>query len=135
MGSEARRDDEMATPEDEIKPRLVVDRLPAAVWIVAVAGAAERFAYYSLAAPLRKTSNHKDHAHRVCASDGSDGEIENYIQNSRGGAIPGALGLGQQTATNLNNMFLLIQFVTPIPFAVLSDARLGRLKTLFISLG
>ncbi|KAH6686236.1 oligopeptide transporter [Plectosphaerella plurivora] len=101
-----------STPEDEVKPVPVVDKLPAAVWIVAIAGAAERFAYYSLAAPL-----------------------QNYIQNQRGGAIPGALGLGQQTATNLNNMFLLIQFVTPIPFAILSDARLGRLKTLFISLG
>jgi POT family proton-dependent oligopeptide transporter len=65
----------------------------------------------------------------------ADEEVENYIQNQRGGAIPGALGLGQQTATNLNNMFLLIQFVTPIPFAILSDAKMGRLKTLFISLG
>lgn len=41
-------------PEDEVKPVPVVDKLPAAVWIVAIAGAAERFAYYSLAAPLRR---------------------------------------------------------------------------------
>ncbi|KAF6814869.1 oligopeptide transporter [Colletotrichum plurivorum] len=90
-----------------------VDKIPIPVWIVAVAGAAERFAYYSLSAPL-----------------------QNYIQNERGGsAVPGALGLGQQTATNLSNMFLLLQFVSPIPFAILSDMKFGRQKTLMISLG
>ena len=31
-----------------------VDKLPSGVWIVAVAGAAERFAYYALSAPLRE---------------------------------------------------------------------------------
>ncbi|KAF6827315.1 peptide transporter ptr2-like protein 2 [Colletotrichum musicola] len=90
-----------------------VDKIPIPVWIVAVAGAAERFAYYSLSAPL-----------------------QNYIQNERGSsAVPGALGLGQQTATNLSNMFLLLQFVSPIPFAILSDMKFGRQKTLMISLG
>ncbi|KAF6798245.1 peptide transporter ptr2-like protein 2 [Colletotrichum sojae] len=90
-----------------------VDKIPIPVWIVAVAGAAERFAYYSLSAPL-----------------------QNYIQNERGSsAAPGALGLGQQMATNLSNMFLLLQFVSPIPFAILSDMKFGRQKTLMISLG
>ncbi|KAI9150233.1 putative peptide transporter ptr2 [Paramyrothecium foliicola] len=89
-----------------------IDKLPSGVWIVAVAGAAERFAYYCLSAPL-----------------------QNYIQNPRSGfANPGALNLGQQTATNISNGFLLVQFVAPMPFALLADMRLGRLNTLMISL-
>ena len=60
---------------------------------------------------------------------------ENYIQNPRSGfANPGALDLGQQTATNLTNPFLLVQFLAPMPFAFLADIRLGRFKTLMISL-
>lgn len=31
-----------------------VDKIPIPVWIVAIAGAAERFAYYSLSAPMRE---------------------------------------------------------------------------------
>jgi dipeptide/tripeptide permease len=89
-----------------------IDKLPSGVWIVAVAGAAERFAYYALSAPL-----------------------QNYIQNPRSGfANPGALNLGQQTATNITNGFLLVQFVAPMPFALLADMRLGRLNTLMVSL-
>ena len=53
----------------------------------------------------------------------------------RGGGNPGALGLGQQAATTITNCFLLVQFVAPTPFAVLSDMRLGRFKTMMISLG
>ncbi|KZL72602.1 oligopeptide transporter [Colletotrichum tofieldiae] len=98
---------------ENLDKQLAVDKLPMPVWIVAIAGAAERFAYYSLSAPL-----------------------QNYIQNERGGsAAPGALGLGQQTATNLSNMFLLLQFVAPIPFAIVSDMVYGRQKTLMFSLG
>lgn len=60
---------------------------------------------------------------------------ENYIQNDRqGDANPGALGLGQQTATNLSNGFFLLQCLAPLFFATLADMRLGRLKTLTISL-
>jgi hypothetical protein len=33
-----------------------VDRLPMTIWVVAVAGAAERFAYYSLSAPMRTST-------------------------------------------------------------------------------
>lgn len=60
---------------------------------------------------------------------------ENYMQNRRGNKpVPGALDLGQQTATNLSNTFLLVSFVAPIPFAVVSDMWYGRYKTLIISL-
>lgn len=60
---------------------------------------------------------------------------ENYMQNPRTGhAIPGALDLGQSTATNVNNAFLLFSYVTPMGFALLSDLSYGRLKTLKIAL-
>ncbi|KFA46096.1 hypothetical protein S40293_07765 [Stachybotrys chartarum IBT 40293] len=98
-----------------------VDRLPMTIWVVAVAGAAERFAYYSLSAPMPDAEG--------------PGETENYVQNQRSGfANPGALGLGQQTATNLTNVFMLLQFIAPLPWALLADMRLGRLKTLMISM-
>lgn len=61
---------------------------------------------------------------------------ENYMQYPRGNKpVPGGLGLGQQTATNLSNAFLLVSFVAPVPFAVVSDMWYGRYKTLMISLG
>jgi hypothetical protein len=55
------------------------------------------------------------------------------MQNFPGLAIPGELGLGQSTATNIYNAFYLFSFLTPLPFAVLSDTRLGRYKTLCLS--
>ena len=49
-------------------------------------------------------------------------------------AHPGALGVGQSLATNLNNAFYLFSYITPLPFALLSDIWLGRYVTLCISL-
>lgn len=64
----------------------------------------------------------------------TDYSIENYMQNSHDSvAVPGALGLGQATATNINSAFLFLTFLVPILFAILSDAWLGRYKTLCIS--
>ena len=58
------------------------------------------------------------------------------MQNPRHGSTnPGALGLGQQTATNISNAYLLVQFVAPLGFAVFSDLRFGRMKTLLFSMG
>ncbi len=63
------------------------------------------------------------------------GPLENYIQNPPGDfAIPGALDLGQSTATNISNSFLLVSFLTPLLFALISDLWLGRFKTLMIGL-
>jgi POT family proton-dependent oligopeptide transporter len=49
-------------------------------------------------------------------------------------ALPGALDLGQSTATNISNAFFLVSFVTPMLFAILSDSWLGRYKTLMLGL-
>ena len=56
------------------------------------------------------------------------------MQNSRDdAAVPGALGFGQSTATNIYNGFLFFSYLTPVPFAVVSDTWLGRYTTLIIS--
>ncbi|KAF2867717.1 major facilitator superfamily domain-containing protein [Massariosphaeria phaeospora] len=102
----------------------VVDHIPFAAWAVIFAGAFERFTYFGLIAPW-----------------------QNYMQNPRpaspasqtqnphdDAALPGALGLGQATATNISNAFFLCSFLTPMLFAVVSDTRLGRYKTLMLGL-
>lgn len=56
------------------------------------------------------------------------------MQNDRDSTeVPGVLGLGQATATNISNAFSFFSFIAPLPFAILSDARIGRYKTLCIS--
>ncbi|PGH16015.1 hypothetical protein AJ79_01995 [Helicocarpus griseus UAMH5409] len=97
--------------ENEIKtlPH-VVDSVPFIVWVALVADASERFTFYAVSAPW-----------------------QNYMQNGRDSiAVPGVLGLGQATATNISNAFFFFSFLAPLPFAVLSDAWLGRYKTLCI---
>lgn len=56
------------------------------------------------------------------------------MQNDRDSIeVPGVLGLGQATATNISNAFSFFSFIAPLPFAILSDARIGRYKALCIS--
>lgn len=57
--------------------------------------------------------------------------MENGPNKSDG--TPGALGLGQAMATRLYCAFYILYYTTPILFAVVSDARLGRFRTLCIS--
>jgi POT family proton-dependent oligopeptide transporter len=56
------------------------------------------------------------------------------MQRSRvGSGIPGALGLGEETATSISNGFYFFAALTPIPFAIVSDMWLGRYKAMVIS--
>lgn len=112
----------------------VLDSVPFIVWVALVAGAAERFTFYAVASPWRKLSTpHLPSCDRIVP--GTDTSyVENYIQNSRDNiAVPGALGLGQSSATNISNAFYFFSFLAPIPFAIVSDTWLGRYKTLRIS--
>ncbi|KAK3290960.1 oligopeptide transporter [Chaetomium fimeti] len=100
-----------ATDEEVHTLPRVVDRIPIAAWAAALVGAAERFSYYSTVSIW-----------------------QNYMQNERNSrAIPGALGLGQSTATAISNSFFVFSFVTPMMFAIASDAWLGRYKTLVVA--
>ena len=47
--------------------------------------------------------------------------------------VPGQLGLGQAMATRIYCAFYIFYYATPLVFAVISDTRLGRLKTLILS--
>ncbi|KAL2257918.1 hypothetical protein VTK26DRAFT_8974 [Humicola hyalothermophila] len=97
--------------EDEIRslPR-VVDKIPLAAWAAAMVGAAERFSYYSIISIW-----------------------QNYMQHERGfQTVPGALGLGQSTATSISNAFFVFLFLTPTLFGVISDVWLGRYNTLLL---
>jgi POT family proton-dependent oligopeptide transporter len=51
---------------------------------------------------------------------------ENFLQHAPGGEIPGALGLGQSTATNIVNALMISSYITPIPSAIVADNKLGR---------
>lgn len=65
----------------------------------------------------------------------SAGIAENYIQNRAGdSALPGALGLGQARATTIFNAFYFFAYLSPVPFALISDAWLGRYNVICISL-
>lgn len=94
--------------------RHVGDKVPYSAYLVAVVELAERFTYYGLTGPF-----------------------QNYMQNPRGvvsdGArLPGALGLGQSSATALSYFFQFWCYVTPIIGAIVADAWLGRYNAIML---
>ena len=59
---------------------------------------------------------------------------ENYIQNSSHDPLrPGALGLGQATASTVVNVFYMVSYATPMLAGIVTDVYLGRFKTVFLS--
>ncbi|KAI0417869.1 POT family-domain-containing protein [Xylaria grammica] len=112
MHSQSLVEERRAATDEEIKtlPH-VVDTIPPIIWVALVASATERFTFYAVKTPW-----------------------QNYVQNpSNSAAVPGALGLGQVTATTISNAFAFLTFLSPVPFAILADVWLGRFKTLCIS--
>ncbi|KAK4614012.1 putative peptide transporter ptr2 [Fulvia fulva] len=90
----------------------VADRLTLPIVLVLVVGGLERAAYYAVSAPW-----------------------QNYMQNdSESRSPPGALGLGQATATAISNAYLVLSSLTPVPFAIVADLWLGRYRTLVVGL-
>lgn len=71
-----------------IELRHVGDKIPISAWLVAVVELAERFTYYGLTGPF-----------------------QNYMQNRRDDPLhPGALGLGQSSATALQYFFQFCKY-------------------------
>ncbi|KAK3358787.1 peptide transporter PTR2-A [Lasiosphaeria hispida] len=118
MGNQPLQHEVRSPIEDEIAEvnlnslRPVVDTLPLVVWVALAVSGAERFTFYAVTTPW-----------------------QNYMQNAHDSiAVPGALGLGQATATNISSAFYFLTFLAPVPFAIISDAWLGRYKTLCLSI-
>ncbi|KAL7272746.1 peptide transporter ptr2 [Rhizina undulata] len=90
--------------------RRVSDKIPLAGYLVAVVEMTERFAYYGLSAPF-----------------------QNYMENRADDPLlPGALGLGQSTATALQYFWQFWCYVTPVFGAIVADQYLGKYKTIMV---
>ncbi|KAJ8132569.1 hypothetical protein O1611_g1054 [Lasiodiplodia mahajangana] len=86
--------------------------IPITAWLLSFTGAAAQFARFGITITW-----------------------QNYLQNPRGSnPSPGALGLGESKASIIQNAYLFFQYLTPLPFAILSDMWIGRYKTMVISL-
>ena len=70
------------TEEELATLRKVSDKLPWSAWSVSCCSARRAFTYYGVTGPF-----------------------QNYMQNERGGLRPGAIGLGQQSASALFLLF------------------------------
>lgn len=98
------------TQEDLATLRKVSDRLPWAAYSIALVELGERFTYYGVTGPF-----------------------QNYMQNAANDPLhPGAIGLGQQSASALSYFFQFWCYVTPILGAVISDQYLGKFKTICV---
>ncbi|KAF2278031.1 PTR2-domain-containing protein [Westerdykella ornata] len=111
--------------------RRVVDDIPPRLWAVAVIGFWERFTFWGLTAPWRTSMSLLP----VTQTRTDVKVLENFMENSRysDSGAPGALGLGQAMATRIYCAFYILYYVTPLLFAIISDVRLGRFKTLCLS--
>ncbi|KAI0390278.1 oligopeptide transporter [Xylariaceae sp. FL0594] len=86
--------------------------IPMTAWLLSFTGAAIMFARYGITILW-----------------------QNYLQNPPGSsASPGALGLGESKASTIQYAYLVFQYLTPLPFAIISDMWIGRYKTVLISL-
>ncbi|MCJ1405288.1 hypothetical protein MMC11_008515 [Xylographa trunciseda] len=108
----------------------VVDDILLSTWIACLVGICERFVWYGPTAPL-----------------------QNYLPHTPGGEIPGALGLGQSTASNIVNALMIssmmlwsavieaigasVLFTTSLPGALRAGAGLPGMVVaiVFLSVG
>ncbi|RMD41938.1 hypothetical protein DV735_g3159, partial [Chaetothyriales sp. CBS 134920] len=88
----------------------VADDIPAGVWLACLVTGGERLAWY-----------------------GATGPFQNYLQNGKHSALPGALGVQQDTATLIMAAFFAVSYLTPTLGAVIADAWLGRYYTILYS--
>lgn len=82
-------DGDEPTEQEFAELRHIGDKIPISAWLVAVVELAERFTYYGITGPF-----------------------QNYMQNKRDDPLhPGALGLGQSSATALQYFFQFCKYI------------------------
>lgn len=82
-------DGDEPTDQEFAELRHIGDKIPISAWLVAVVELAERFTYYGITGPF-----------------------QNYMQNKRDDPLhPGALGLGQSSATALQYFFQFCKYI------------------------
>lgn len=115
--------DKLPTEDDRRLLRRVPDIIPFAAFTIVIVELCERFSFYGLS-----------------------GVFQNYLQNplppgGNGAGAPasvdatvpaGALGLGQVTASRLQQIFATVAYVFPLFGAVIADAKWGRYKTITV---
>ncbi|KAG9187609.1 hypothetical protein G6011_05480 [Alternaria panax] len=102
------------TEHDAPEMRRVSGKIPWQLWVVALIGFWERATFWGLTAPWQNYMEHPRH----------------YDMDH----TPGALNLGQITATRIYCGFFIVYFTSPVFIAPLADNHLGQYRTLLISL-
>ena len=119
------------TEEETLELRHVSDHIPFTSWMVAAISLTERFTYYGINAPFRKFAPRAIRSYLWITGLKI---AENYAQNPLNDNLrPGALGVGQARATNLNDAFQFLVYLSPIGWAIVADTRLGRYRTICIA--
>ena len=105
-------DGEEPTDKESQSLRHISDHIPLSSWMIAGISLCERFTYYGINSPL-----------------------QNYAQNPLSDPLrPGALGLGESRATNVNDSFQFLIYLSPIGWAIIADTQFGRYKTICIAI-
>lgn len=127
IGHEDSANDEHSSDKDDIETPVggvpnareqktlqrVGERLPFAVFLVAVIELCERFTYY-----------------------GCQGTFQNYVQKPNDGSLGnGGLGLEHIGATGLTTFYQFWCYVTPLAGGLIADQWLGKYKTILCSAG
>lgn len=117
---DSQEDDDVDTPvggepnkREQQTLQRIGERLPFAVFLVAVIELCERFTYY-----------------------GCQGTFQNYVQKPFDGELgSGGLGMKHQGATGLTTFYSFWCYVTPLAGGLIADQYLGKYKTILCSAG
>ena len=122
------------TDEEITTLRHTSDHIPLTCWLAAGISLTERFTYYGINSPFRKSklvSEVSTSSDLMFVSPILIFRTENYAQHPPGNPNhPGALNLGQTRATNLNDAFQFFVYLSPIGWGIIADTKLGKYRTI-----
>lgn len=111
--------------------RRVRGALPWTAYIISAVAIFNQWCYFAFAGPLREFS----FLLAIPSAAILISFAENYVQNASNDPLrPGALGLGESTATITLNAFRIVSYATPLASGILADTYLGRSRTVLFSL-